>query len=91
VVGPEDRLSGAELWDPPLTGKGASCTSGGRSEVAGGVRKGRSDWSARAAIRVFTARLFGPSRHQEDSTELKGTDNGYIGVQLAGSASRYPY
>jgi hypothetical protein len=42
-------------------------------------------WSSRAANRVFTARLFEPSRHREDSTEPKGTDKGYIGAQLAGS------
>jgi hypothetical protein len=65
VVEPEDRLSGAELWDPPLTGKGASCTSGGRSEVAGGVRKGRSDNPGRHE------RPFGSSRH--GYSDLHGT------------------
>jgi hypothetical protein len=34
VAGPEDRLSGVGTWDPPLTGKGASRTSGGRLEVS---------------------------------------------------------
>jgi hypothetical protein len=29
VAGPEGRLSGAGPWDPPLTGKKASHTSGG--------------------------------------------------------------
>ena len=82
MAGPEDRLSGAGTWDPPLTGKGASRTSCGRSEVAGGVRKGRSDHPGRHE------RPFGSSRHREDLTELKGTDNGYIGAQLADSAPR---
>jgi hypothetical protein len=66
VAWPEDRLIWAGTWDPPLTGKAASRTSGGRSEVAGGVRKGQSDHPGRHE------RPFGSSRHCY--SDLHGTE-----------------
>ena len=64
-AGPEDRLIGAGHQDLPPTRVGASCTSGGRSEVAGGVRKGRSDNPGRHE------RPFGSSQH--GYSDLHGT------------------
>jgi hypothetical protein len=93
VAGPEDRLSGTGIWDPPLTGKGASRTSGGRSEADGGVRKGRNDHPGQHE------RPFGSSRH--GFSDLDGTGRTRLSSreltmatseprQLAGSAPRYP-
>jgi hypothetical protein len=63
LAGQEGQLSGAGPWDPPLTGKGASHTSGHSGGPFGShLRRSQGQESSlrssREANRVFTAWLF---------------------------------